>query len=109
MSDDRPTWVEIHNDPEGEWAALYVEGKLVCGPGDRYRIEEHAFEVLGVKVVDDPSFLRGRDDGTNVAHTVQEAREYAAERRRILAEAAQMVIRADELRAHAKRIEEAWK
>lgn len=109
MGNDRPTWVEMHVDPDGEWAALYVDGKLTCGPGDRYRIEEHAFEVLGVKVIDDPSFLRGQDDGSNVAATVQEVREYAAARREALAEAAQLVIQAADLRARAARIEEAWK
>ena len=86
--------LEIHYAEE--WAALYVDGKLER-VGDSYLAEERAFELLGVKIVQDDSFLRGQTQAAGVAQTLDEVVAYSDERdekRR----------RAAELRAEAERL-----
>lgn len=92
--------IQIHYD--GGWAAVYVNGELYDAPGDSYRQEEIAFDLLKVKQVHDNAWLRGGDgmdrgDGRTVARTLAEVETYRRER---LA-AAQ---KADELEAEAKRL-----
>lgn len=93
--------LEIHH--AGEWAALYVDGKLDC-VGDAYNTEERAFEVLGVRVVQDDAFMRGQDQRSGVAPTLNAVHEYAGARfarqeeaARLRTQAAELITRANEL------------
>jgi hypothetical protein len=93
--------LEIHYDPDREWAALYVDGQL-DGVGDAYVREERAFELCGVQQVKDNAFLRGQDRRDGVAKTLAEVAEYrrarddrAAARKR--EEAARLLAEADEI------------
>ncbi|MFY1595521.1 hypothetical protein [Micromonospora sp. WMMD737] len=87
------------------WAALYVDGQLDPNTvGDSYHAEEKAFELLGVKQVQDDAFMRGQIHRDGVAPTLDEVAAYrqarldrlrtAAEKRRdaerLLAEAAEL-------------------
>jgi len=85
---------EIHY--AGEWAALYVGGRLVI-VGDTYRTEEEALSLLGVRTVHDDAFMRGQTQRDGVAATVGDIVTYRVERDRRQAEA-------DRLRAEARRL-----
>ncbi len=95
--------LEIHY--AGEWAALYIDGQLDHDSvGDSYLAEERAFELLGVKTVQDDAFMRGQDQRVGVARTLGEVDEYrwsrdnkAAEAARKREEAARLIAEADEL------------
>jgi hypothetical protein len=92
MSDERK--LEIHY--ADEWAALYVDGKLER-VGDSYLAEERAFEILGVRIVQDDAFMRGQKRADGVAQSINEVealREQREENRR----------RAAELRHQAERL-----
>jgi hypothetical protein len=101
--------LEIHYDPNGEWAALYVDGRL-DRVGDSYLAEEKAFDLLGVKIVRDDAFLRGQDRRDGVAQTLDELAEFRRQRdadrdaaARLREEAAQLLARAAELDGKAAR------
>jgi hypothetical protein len=96
--------LEIHYDPNGEWAALYKDGDLVR-VGDAYLAEEQAFELLGVRIVRDDAFLRGQDSREGVAQTVELVDEYRSQRDNALSLAAQKRAEADRLIAEAKELE----
>jgi len=96
--------LEIHYS--GDWAALYVDGQLDHDTvGDSYHAEEKAFELLGVKQVHDDAFMRGQDQRSGVAQTLDEVADYrhARENRRSLAE--QKRAEAERLLAEAKELE----
>lgn len=95
--------LEIHYDPNGEWAALYVDGRL-DRVGDAYLAEEKAFELLGVKTLQDDAFLRGQGGRDGVAQTLDEVAAYRTERDAAKARAAQLRERAAELMAEAERL-----
>lgn len=97
--------LELHYDPEGEWAALYVEGKLNCA-GDAYVIEETAFELAGVEVVRDNAFLRGQDQRDGVAPTLDDVEAYRTERTDRQVRAADMRLQALVLIEQARKLEE---
>jgi hypothetical protein len=86
--------LEIHY--ADEWAALYVDGKL-DRVGDSYLAEERAFEILGVKTVQDDAFMCGQTSAAGVAQTVEEAEEFAREREAKRARAAELRAQADRL------------
>lgn len=93
--------LEIHY--ADEWAALYVDGKL-NRVGDIHNTEERAFELLGVRQVQDDAFMRGQSQRAGVATTVNEVDEYRewrdngiAEAARLREEAAALLARATEL------------
>ncbi len=101
--------IEIHYDSEdtggsGEWAALYVDGRLVT-IGDSYVTEARAFEAAGVEVVHDSAFMRGQDQRSGAAQTLAEVREYAAERDRRKTEADRLRLLSAELLARAAKVE----
>ena len=97
--------LEIHYDPSG-WAALYVNGRLdVDTVGDSYHAEERAFELLGVKQVQDNSFMRGHNDREHIADTLDEVAEYRRERDNARELATQMRAEAERLIAEAKELE----
>jgi hypothetical protein len=81
--------LEIHYDPGGEWAALYVDGRLER-VGDSYLAEEKAFEILGVKTVQDNAFLRGQHGRDGCAQTLDELAAYRTQRDVDRAEAARL-------------------
>lgn len=95
--------LEIHYDPGGEWAALYVDGRL-SRAGDAYLAEEEAFELAGVKTVRDDAFLRGQDGRDGCAQTLDEVAAYRADRDAAKARAAQLREQAAELMAEAERL-----
>lgn len=88
--------LEIHY--EEEWAALYVDGKLER-VGDSYLAEERAFEILGVRTVQDDAFMRGQTSAEGVAKTLDEVEAYREDRE-------QRTRRAAELRAQAAKLEQ---
>jgi hypothetical protein len=90
----------IHYDPNGEWAALYVDSKLVI-VGDKYRTEEEAFELLGVEVVSDDAFMRGQSAREGVAANLQEVTAYRRERDDRANQAQMLRTKAEELLAQA--------
>ena len=97
--------LEIHYDPGGEWAALYVDGELER-LGDAYLVEARVFELAGVTVVQDDAFLRGQNGETGVAPTLDDVAAYRAEREekrataeRLRAEAARLLADAEALDA----------
>jgi hypothetical protein len=100
--------LEIHRG-EGEWSALYVDGKL-DRVGDHYLAEERVMELSGVTIVQDDAFLRGGDgvdrgDGKTVAQTLDEVNAYAAERSERQARAKRLRERAADLVHKASLIE----
>lgn len=90
--------LEIHY--AGEWAALYVDGKLER-VGDSYLAEERAFELAGVATEHDNAFMRGQDKREGVAQTLDEVAAYRAERERRAAEARRLREQATQLLADA--------
>lgn len=101
--------LEIHYDNEdtggsGEWAALYVHGVLV-EVGDSYHAEERAFEITGVKIVNDSAFMQGQDQREGVAKTLDEVKAYAESRDARKAQAQALRDEAASLEAEARRIE----
>jgi hypothetical protein len=92
--------LEIHYDPTGTWGALYVDGCLER-VGDSYLAEERAFELLGVKTVQDNAFLRGQDGRNGCAQTLDELAAYRSQRDADRAEAARLRAEAAELLARA--------
>lgn len=94
------TSLEIHYDTGGSWAALYVDGTL-DRVGDAYLAEERAFELLGVKIVQDGAFLRGQDSADGVARTLVEITEYRTRRDAAVARATELRERAKALLAEA--------
>lgn len=95
--------LEIHYDPNGEWAALYVDGRLEK-VGDSYLAEERAFEILGVRVIQDDAFLRGQSQASGVAQTLDEVVTYAEEKVRRMVEAGDLREEAARLLAQADEI-----
>jgi DNA-binding CsgD family transcriptional regulator len=94
--------LEIHYDGGGEWAALYVDGVLeVDTVGDNYHAEERAFELLGVKQVQDSPFMRGQKQRDGVARTLDEVTAYREQRDAAKAEAARLREQAAELLSRA--------
>jgi hypothetical protein len=81
--------LEIHYDPDGEWAALYIDGDL-DRVGDAYLAEEKAFDLLGVKIVRDGAFLRGQTSAAGCAQTLDELGAYRDQRDAAQAEAARL-------------------
>jgi polysaccharide deacetylase 2 family uncharacterized protein YibQ len=96
MSDGVGSNIEIHE--AGEWAAVYLDGRLVL-VGDSYHADEWLRERFGVKTVQDDTFMRGQTSRDGVAKTLDEVRDYAAARR-------ERLNRAAALRAEAKRLED---
>lgn len=100
--------LEIHYDSEdtggsGEWAALYVDGKLDT-VGDSYNTEERAFKLAGVRAVHDSAFMRGQNQRSGVAPTLDAVKAYVEERDARLTRAANLRRQAAELEAEAARL-----
>lgn len=99
--------LEIHYAEE--WAALYVDGKLLPETvGDSYLAEEKAFELLGVKQLHDDAFMRGQSGRDGVARTLDEVNQYKTDRearqmraKKLRDEALQLMVEADKLDAES--------
>ena len=96
--------LSIHRDPDGEWAALYVDGRL-DRVGDSYLADERAMEILGVEIVQDNAFLRGQSTREGVAQTLPEVAAYQRERAERLARARELRLSAAEAITEAERLE----
>lgn len=59
----------------GDWSALYVDGKLVQ-VGDHYLIDEKISELLGVTVEYSDDFLQGQTLESGIAQTLEDAQSY---------------------------------
>lgn len=106
----KPERLEIHYDSEdtggsGEWAALYVDGKLET-VGDSYHAEQKALQLAGVFVVHDSGFMRGQKQREGVAETLAEVTEYVTQRETRLAQAKALRDQAAILEAKAKALED---
>lgn len=94
---------EIHRDDE--WEALYVDGKLDTGPTESYLIWERLTALLGIDVIDDNAFMRGGNQRSDAAQTLDEVHAYAEARDARLAAAAARRAEAQRLSAEADAIE----
>lgn len=81
---------------EGEWSALYVDGRL-NRVGDSYLIDERVLELLGVEERHSDDFLMGQDTSKGCAQTLTELEKYREAREAREAEAARLRAEADEL------------
>lgn len=81
---------------EGEWSALYVDGKLVSY-GDHYYVDDWISAHLGIEEIESDDFLAA--DGRTVFDTLAEVhkKQDAREKREIVA---------DELRSRAKTLKD---
>jgi len=94
--------IELHH--EDEWSAVYMDGKLVDGPGDTYLRYEWLMAHFNVKEVQDGAFMRGQTQSRGVAKTLQEVEEYRTAKEAREARALELRAQADELRAQADRL-----
>lgn len=94
--------LEIHSS--GDWAALYVDGRL-DQVGDAHNAIERALEIAGVKCVDDDAFMRGQQHRNGVAPTLADIEAYRTARAGRQAAAAGLRAQAAELAAQADAIE----
>ena len=94
--------LEIHYAEE--WAALYRDGELVR-VGDTYNTEEEAFQILGVKIVQDDAFMRGQNSRDGVAQTIDQVDEYRWARDNKQAEAGRLRQEAEELMRRAAELD----
>jgi hypothetical protein len=91
--------VEVHE--EGEWSALYIDGKL-DRVGDHYLADERIREIFAVEVVHDDAFMRGQNTRDGVAKTLDEVHAYVKERAERIHAAADKVRQAELLLAEAR-------
>lgn len=94
--------LEIHYS--GEWAALYIDGKLDI-VGDSYLAEEKAFELFGVRQVQDDAFMLGQTARDGVAKTLEEVAAHQAARADRRAKALALREEAARLEARATALE----
>lgn len=92
---------------DGEWAALYVDGKLDVA-GDCYLADDRIAELADVEIHSSDAFLRGGNTYEGIASTLDELHEWEREQEtkneeadRLRAEAAELIARANELAARA--------
>lgn len=87
--------IQIHYD-DGEWAGLYVDGKLEY-VGDTSVVYDKICEMFGIEAVYDNAFMRGQDKRDGVAQTVEEAAEYGRQRDKMRERRAALLAEADAL------------
>lgn len=104
MSYPKPTYdnlldcrIELHRSTDGEWAGLYIDGKLDTY-GDAYHSEERLFELVGGIYVDDSPWLIDNRTPRDTTEEIEAARE---ERDARIARAAELRAQAAELEAEA--------
>lgn len=89
--------VEFHQEPHGEWTAVYVYGKLAESPGDNYHADELLQQVVGVVNHQDSDFVLA--DGRSAPDTLSELAEFQASKATTALEKA--IASAEEARAKA--------
>lgn len=92
-----------------DWAAVYVDGELMDGPGDRYLRIEYLLHGFGVEEYDTSAFNYDENGVETPARTVQvindriKHREFAAQTEaRLRAQAADLLAQADEIASRAR-------
>lgn len=95
--------IEIHYTT-GDWAALYVDGKLET-QGHEDSVHENVLSLLGVEQVYDAAFMRGDLSGKKTAKTTAEIAEYVRERDEARTRARDLRAQAEELLAAAAKLE----
>lgn len=58
-----------------EWSALYINGQLDRA-AESYLIDERLYEIFGVEIIDNDSFLLGQTQRDGVARTEDEIEAY---------------------------------
>jgi hypothetical protein len=94
--------IEVHE--ADDWAAVYMDGKLVDGPGDAYLRDEWLRAHFGVVTVQDNAFMRGQNMADGAAHTLDEIEAYRTERDARLWRAAELRAEADRLTKEAEEL-----
>lgn len=87
-----------------EWSALYVRGRL-DRVGDSYLADERVRELLGITHIQDDAFLRGQDQRSGVAQTLEELRQFQVTREANRKEALRLQREANEMLRRAKELE----
>lgn len=90
--------IEFHSSDE--WTAVYLNGQLQR-VGDHYLADEWLRSRVGVVEVDDDAFMRGGDQRSGVAQTLDLVRDYQENRDRLRADAASLREQAAALEAQA--------
>lgn len=103
MNSETGSNIEIHED--GDWAAVYLDGRLIR-VGDAYLADEWLRAHFGVTTVQDDAFLRGQTSREGVAKTLDEVRDYAQSRQERLDRAAALRAEAQRLEDEAQQISE---
>ncbi len=101
------TTYEIHHAEE--WSAVYMDGKLVSGPGDSYLQHEWLLEHFGVEQVQDDAFMRGQNRAEGAAQTIDEVEAYRLDRDAALMKADRLRREAAALVAKAADLESEWR
>lgn len=91
-----------------DWAALYVEGKLV-EIGDRYVVQETLLDLLGVESFSSDDFLRGGDSREDAAQTLEEIDTYRNLRAQVELDAHLLDVQARKFEARAKELRDSLK
>lgn len=65
--------IEFHEEPNGEWTAVYVYGQLAESPGDNYHADEFLQQLVGVITHQDSDFVL--DDGHSAPDTLEELKQ----------------------------------
>jgi hypothetical protein len=95
---------------ESDWSALYVDGKL-HKVGDHYLIDEAIQVLVGVEEHQSEDFMKGGNDYSDVAKTLDELNAWVAKRdsnaadasrEEKLAKAAELIAEAEKLRQEAQ-------
>lgn len=88
-----------------DWSALYVEGKLVR-VGDHYLIDEKIYDLLNIETISSDDFMRGGNQESDVAQTLEEIKAYEELLQAAEDEADELISQAEELERRAKEIRE---
>lgn len=94
-----PTEIVVYEGSD-DWSALYVRGELL-EVGDHYWVQEKLLQVLGIETIQSDDFLRGGNERSDVAQTLDELEEYRGGQ--LAREAASRVAEAEAKVAEAQR------
>ena len=101
--DGRPSLV-IYEGTD-EWSGLYADGELV-EVGDHYVINEKAFALAHIEVIQSDDYMQGGRQRGEAAPTLNDVHAYADTRKSEKARAAQLRLRAADLLEQAQNIED---
>jgi hypothetical protein len=92
-------------DGQGEWSALYVNGRL-DKIGDHYLIDERIRELAGVITLQTDDFFRGGNSRDEAAQDLDDLRQYRQAREFREQQIAKLRAQADQLLQKAVELEE---